>query len=455
MIGGDRVLRTDRFGLKNIYLSHNAVSDDIGSLVVKRGFPDYSAQGISSYFTFRYPVLTLTMFDGIERLDTGMALSEKGQQAYWRPRFSYRDDTEAEAIRTVTELLSESIRKVVGDRRTIGIALSGGLDSSLIAAMCRRIFPRRTINTYSCGFYGDDEFEYSRIVARLFSNSHKEIVLGKNDFVGASSIMASLIRAKCAPLHPNEIALAHAEMQARTDQCDIVLCGEGADDIFGGYSHNLRMFSAYSGPEADFFPFFIGNYRYFSEAERERFLAPHFNYPIEAECDVLKEDTAPIAAEDKALYITQRLHTRGLIERGYNAMRYCGFEPGFPFIDEDLVDYVNGLDFDLKIRSKSGVNREAILGLTYSEVSDRFDTAKFLLKKVAESYLPEQIIYRQKKGFPVPFDIWFSDLLHWDLDDTVFRTNDLTGISGWKKFMLVNLDTFVKSFNAFRAVSGD
>ena len=66
-----------------------------------------------------------------------------------------------------------------------------------------------------------------------------------------------------------------------------------------------------------------------------------------------------------------------------------------------------------------------------------------ILKKVAEKYLDHKIIYRPKKGFPVPFENWLKDLNEWELDKTVFKQNDISSYSGWKKFMLINLDKFI------------
>ena len=68
----------------------------------------------------------------------------------------------------------------------------------------------------------------------------------------------------------------------------------------------------------------------------------------------------------------------------------------------------------------------------------------------AEKYCPFDIIYRPKKGFPVPFEKWFHDLNEWDLDSEVFISKDIRGYSGWKKFMLINLDCFIKMFNPFK-----
>ena len=248
------------------------------------------------------------------------------------------------------------------------------------------------------------------------------------------------------------MALAIAEKRAKEDLCDIVLCGEGADDIFGGYGHNLRMFKTYDKGKEGFYDYIIRNYRYFSEEERAELLQPQFCVDVEKEVNVLIEETAPKEDHNKMFYFIQRLHTRGLIERGYNAQTYNGFEQGFPFINDELVEYANRLPFDMKVHWKSGEEPDNLNGLSYIEISEKFDTTKYILKKVAEEYLPENIIYRQKKGFPVPFELWFKEDKTWDLDERIFRTKDISKLNGWKKFMVINLDMFIKIFNNYKLI---
>jgi len=443
----------DRFGMKNVFILKNSDKQvyEINKEITEHGFSDFSPKGISSYFTFRYPVKNLTMFLDISRLDAGSTIMDNGSiRTDWCPQISNKPISENDAIDNVKVLLKKAIIRVVGNRQIIGVTLSGGLDSSLLLAMCRELFPDRKIYTYSCGFYGDDEFEYSREVAKLFSDKHREIILGREDFIGPDSIVPALIKQKGAPLHPNETALAYAEIQARKDLCDIVLSGEGADDIFGGYGHNLRMYTTHNGDNDSFFTYIIDHYRYFTQDERQRLLRPEYCEDIENELNVFKERDCPYEKENLMIYFIQRLHTRGLIERGVNALSFSNFPPAFPFIDEELVDYVNMLPFDLKIHCKDKINLKEINKLSYVEISEKYDTTKYLLKKIAESYLPENIVYRQKKGFPVPFNLWFENDVRWNLSMDIFQTTDISFLDGWKKFMVINLDLFIRIFSSYK-----
>ncbi|MDE7316698.1 MAG: asparagine synthase C-terminal domain-containing protein [Helicobacter sp.] len=440
------------FGIQNtFYRFPDDRFDDLSQAITRYGFSDYSKYGITSFFTFRYPVLQYTMFNGffrksdwIESIDDVLT-------------FSKRNLSLQKAIDIAEYLLLESLDSKVGNAARIGILLSGGIDSSLLVAMCKRIFPQREIYTYSMGFYGDDEFAYSDEVAKLFSDRHYKQILHADDYFGESSLLPSLIKQKAAPLHPNELPLAIAESKARLDCCDVVLCGEGADDLFGGYSHNLAMYLAYQGDKRQFFRTIMQEYRYFS-TEKFRSLV-HERYLVD-DCEMIAPlfdaEKLPDKIQDVMLYFIQTLHTRGLIERGMNALRYNGFKEGFVFLDSALLSFVNSLPFELKLQISHHENIPNPISIdNYKSLSDTHCISKFLLKEIAKSYLPESIIYRAKKGFPVPFALWDKESpISPQLNAHIFKDNDLSAFNAWEKFMVYNLNVFVNIFDVYRVRGG-
>ena len=328
--------------------------------------------------------------------------------------------------------------------------MSGGVDSSLIVALCRKLLPDVELFTYSAGFYGEDEFEYSRLVAQELDTNHKEKILYKEDYIGKNSLLIPLIKHKGEPLHPNEIALANIERIAKRDGCDIFLCGEGADDIFGGYGQNFRMYMNYKNIKP-FFKFFLENYRYFTIEEKNFLLHSDYNIDdYEILMNVLNQNEIPKDIKNYVPYFTQKVHTIGLITRGYNAMSFNNLTPGFPFINMELVNFVNSIPFKYKVKWKDKNSKKQATGLNFREISEYLDIPKFILKKLAEKYLPNKIIYRPKYGFPVPFDLWFEELKEWDLHEEIFKSNDLSKLNGWKKFMIINLNTFFNEFIKYR-----
>ncbi len=445
-------IRSSPFGSKIYYYfrNFNQISDDLIRLIKNNGFDGFSAQGISSFFTFRFPIGNLTMFNDYYKIPCGSELKENKINTYWCPKFASINISFDEALMRVEHLLLTSIKDLIRGKKKIGFAMSGGVDSSLVVALARKLLPDDELYTYSAGFYGEDEFEYSRLVAEKLNTQHTEKILNKENYIGKDSLLAPLICQKGEPLHPNEIALANIEQFAKKDGCDIFLCGEGADDIFGGYGQNFKMYMNYER-DKPFFKFFLDNYRYFSIEDRNSLL--HKDYIIDDYkilMDTLDESELPKDIKNYVPYFTQKVHTIGLITRGYNAMSFNGLTPGFPFINMELVNFVNSLPFKFKVNWKDKKSKKKAIGLNFRDISEVFDIPKYILKKLAEKYLPNKVIYRPKYGFPVPFDFWFEELKEWDLNEEIFKSNNLTNLNGWKKFMIINLNTFLNEFIKYR-----
>ena len=431
-------------------MDYNHGSYNLINLIKSKGFNSFSPQGISSFFTFRFPIGNLTMFNNYFKIPCGSELKDNKINRYWYPKFNPINISLRDAHKKVEELLLTSIKTLIKGKKKVGFAMSGGVDSSLIVALSRKLLPDVELYTYSAGFYGEDEFEYSRLVAEKLDTNHKEKILNKEDYIGKNSLLAPLISHKGEPLHPNEIALANIEKLAKKDGCDIFLCGEGADDIFGGYGQNFKMYMNYE-KDKPFFKFFLDNYRYFTLKDKENLLHKDFIVDdYEILMNALNQNELPKNIKNYVPYFTQKVHTIGLITRGYNAMSFNNLTPGFPFINMELVNFVNSLPFKFKVKWKDKNSKEQAIGLNFREISENFDIPKFILKKLAEKYLPNKIIYRQKYGFPVPFDFWFEELKDWDLNEEIFKSNNLSNLSGWKKFMTINLNTFVNEFIKYR-----
>jgi len=451
-------IKSSPFGSKIYYYykNYNTISDSLINLISKNKFDKFSPDGISSFFTFRFPIGNLTMFNDYHKIPCGSELKDNIVKTYWYPQFTPIQITVEDTLKKIEDLLLTSIKELIKEKINgkIGFAMSGGVDSSLIVALCRKILPETELYTYSAGFYGEDEFEdefeYSRLVAEKLDTNHTEKILNKEDYIGKNSLLAPLISHKGEPLHPNEIALANIEKLAKKDGCDIFLCGEGADDIFGGYGQNFKMYMNYE-KEKPFYKFFLDNYRYLTVEDKENLL--HEDYLVddyEILMNALNKNELPKNIKNYVPYFTQKAHTIGLITRGYNAMSFNNLTPGFPFINMELVNFVNSLPFKFKVKWKDKVSKEKAIGLNFRDISENLDIPKFILKKLAEKYLPKKIIYRPKYGFPVPFDFWFEELKDWDLNEEIFKTMDISNLSGWKKFMIINLNKFVNEFIKYR-----
>jgi len=442
-------LKSDEFGKHIIYYKKLGgdfkFSDNLAALVTQYGHSGFSPKGITSYLTFRYPIGNNTMFEDVYKIPCATELINGNFYEYWFPKFVCQQISLENAIITIEKILLQELKRLTEGCHRVCIPLSGGVDSSLVVALTNEVLSTDKIYTYSAGFYGDDEFEYSRLIAKIFGTKHKEKILTRDDYIGEKSLLKPLIRFKAEPLHPNEIALAAVENIAMHDGCDIAICGEGSDDIFGGYGQILRMYLNYDKSKP-FFEYFLDNYRYFSLSDREIIKDEYLVDDAHLLNDVLVEEELPTSIENYVFYFIQKIHTVGLITRGANAMRFNKLKLGFPYLNMKLVNFVNSLPFDYKVHWKSEEHKQRSQGMYFRDISEKMDIPKYILKKIAEKYLPSEIIYRPKYGFPVPFEKWMSDIDQWDLDKDIFKYRDISKFNGWKKFMLINLDTFVKIF---------
>lgn len=445
-------LKSSIFGQNIVYYNEQKqIYNKISDLLINNGFDDFDPEGITSFLTFRYPIGDLTMFKDYKKVPCGSKKLGGEITKYWYPKFSSIELPFEKSCQKTEQLLLDSIKKLTENKKT-AVMLSGGLDSSLILALYKKIFLNKKVYTYSAGFYGDDEFEYSRLISEKFNTIHKEKVLNKEDYIGEKSLLKPLIRHKGEPLHPNEIALANMEKKAKDDGCEIVICGEGADDIFGGYGQNLRMYMNYNN-DVPFFKFFLDNYRYFNLEDRKMIIKDKYlTNDFELLNCYLNKKEMPVDVQNKIFYFIQKIHTIGLIIRGTNAIKFNKLESAFPYLGLDLVNFVNSLPFEYKVHWKSEIHKENSKNMYFRNISEKMDIPKYILKKIAEKYLPFEIIYRPKKGFPVPFDKWFADLKEWPLNKAIFKSNDISNFNGWKKFMLINLNTFIEEFDIYKNV---
>lgn len=451
-MGSDAMITRDMFGTDEVYYvageNGPEIVRNLSEKVSTEGHSGFDPAGISSYLTFRYPIGNKTMFRDYKSVPAGSSLVDGVPRYHWHPEFSTSEVPFEEALENIGDLLTESIM-LLTNGKTVGITI-GGVDSSLLCALTKELYPDKELYTYSVGFDGADEFEYAKVVAEHCGTIHKELFLKRDDYIGPHSMLRPMIRKKGAPLHPNELALAYAQKVAVEDGCEVVLSGEGGDDICGGYGQLLRMYMNYDGL-IPYERFLLDNYRYFSLDDRVSLInANYLVDDVKLLEPIFQEDDVPMDIRDKMFYFIQRVHTVGLITRGSNAMRFNNLPIAFPYIYSKLVDFVNALPFDYKIHWKSERHESEAENMYFRDISENKDITKYILKRLAAAYLPDRIVHREKYGFPVPFENMLKDVSDWPLNKNIFRTTDIGNLNGWKKFMVINLNAFVEEFEQYK-----
>jgi asparagine synthase (glutamine-hydrolysing) len=448
----DVFLARDRLGIKPLYFVEEedtfAFASEPKSLIHlsdKRFTLNLDA--VCSYLCFRYPVARQSFFEGIEALPPGFLMRVSGgniveKKQYW----SLADVLEqpviedpAQAVDELKALFKSSIEyRMIADV-PVGAYLSGGVDSSAIAALMSQM-STQPVRTFTIGFpeEGFNEFEYSRIVAEQYKTSHEEILIDAKKYMGT---LKEMIEIKDAPLGvPNEVPL-FLMSQALKKHITVVLSGEGADEIFGGYGRIFRSADDWpllnewkeNGFETESelgqrlqerygqcfeskLEHFFHLYRYTPMATMQTLIdQSHLDAFVEGPTMQTFSDTfGEVADEDFAIqmmYVFERLHLPGLLQRVDATTMGTSVEARVPFVDHRLVEFAFRLSKDLKLRWNDG----PVSGMIGADISEVHDTPKWILKEAMSDVLPDEILYRRKVGFPVPLAKWVGS----DIAETI------------------------------------
>src|SRR5215813_9439570 len=240
------VIARDRLGIKPLYY---AVKDDgtlyfaseIKALLEARAIrPELNYDALADYAANRYTSGQETLFHGVKRLPPGHTLTwREGEievDRYWDLRFKKPEErlSEAQYVAQFGELFRECVKSHLMADAPLGMFLSGGIDSSAIAAVMSR-FAREPIKTFSVAFAERDanELEYARAVARAFKTDHHEIVVSPEQFFDR---LPALVYQEDEPIaYPSSVPLYFVSDLA-AGRVKVALTGEGSDELLAGYN---------------------------------------------------------------------------------------------------------------------------------------------------------------------------------------------------------------------------
>jgi asparagine synthase (glutamine-hydrolysing) len=366
---------------------------------------------LDQVFTFPSVLSPRTMFAGIHSLAPGQQLTvaAHGQprvRTYWDLVYPKTDEPagavdEREQIEQLDELVTRSVRRRMQSDVPVGVYLSGGLDSSIIAGKMRAL-SSAPLHAFSIDFAERDlsEARYQRGMAARIHADHHEYLM---DWSHISERLRKVIYHTECPLKETHdtAAFALSEMVARHG-IKVVLGGQGADELFAGYiGYRFDQFHALRPPappppaEAALRRAMWGDETFLYEKDHASFrsgLAPLYSQglrEIAAEFDCLNE---PIIAHErirgvdpvhKRSYVDMKLRLAEhlLADHGDRMALASSVEARYPFLDVELVEFVRRLPVDLKIRD-------------FEE--------KIALKRIAERLVPREIVEREKFGFAAP-----------------------------------------------------
>lgn len=414
-------LGRDRFGIKPLFytLTEDTLifSSEVKG-ILNSGLVDplFRSEAVDEYLAYRYIREPHTFFSDIFQLrsSTYMVFDEKlcsEEIKYWElPRLSFVERwNEKELIVDTEDAIKKAFDRWFISDVKVGAYLSGGVDSSLTTALLA-LNQKRPIDTYTIGFEEKkfNEFEFAEIVAKQYQTNHHNIISSISDYMNGWD---RLIYYKDAPLAvPNEIPLAKMST-ILSQQIKVVISGEGADELFGGYGNIFRSAFDYSNKHKDnetFCSYFLDKYEYVNENLRHKYLDVDFNQSIRYK-EKLEKEFLNFPNEENIFRFFHQNHIQGLLQRVDMTTMQASVEARPPFLDHELIEFVySSIPYSIKLHWNSVESQnKAMQGGAYSEI---LDTPKYILKKVSEKYLPDEVIYRRKMGFPVPLTHWYDEL---------------------------------------------
>ncbi|QKF83301.1 asparagine synthase (glutamine-hydrolyzing) [Halarcobacter ebronensis] len=418
----------DRFGKKPFYYYHKdgifIYASEIKSILkLLCTQPEMNMNAFYEYLSFMTPINTNTFYKDIKKLFAGSFLYKEGKEFITKKYYDIDNINttvfdEEEALKRIEEILISSVKSRLVSDVEVATLLSGGVDSSLVSALYAKI-GRKKINTFCIGY---DEYEhyselnYAKVVSKHIKSNHHELIMNSKDFVNTLDLVFNQMDEPFADSASIPTYLLSEFINKHGIK--VALSGEGSDESFLGYDNYFKMLEYYDKkPQKEVFNLtkdWEYNFRAlnkkhiyqtsgetFTEIQKEKLL---LNYKASSYIDNYNCNYPPfkwLTYIDFKIWIEDVLMTK--IDRMSMAH---SLELRAPFLDYRLVEYVLSIDKSVKIGN----------------------TNKYLLKKIAEKYLPLEIVNRRKKGFSFPFIEWLHKELKDESLSTILKANKKLGL---------------------------
>jgi len=430
----------DRLGIKPFYYFWNGrlfvFASEIKALLEHPAISaELEEELLPEYLAFGYISEERTLFRNIRKLMPGHHLQLSVSEApgklvisrYWDvpERGAIEKRSDADWIAETRGRLEQAVRTRLMSDVPLGMFLSGGVDSSAIAALIKRMADG-PVKTFSVGYAEQaySELSYAAQVAASIGTDHHEITIGMDDFFTA---LPKLIWHEDEPITWSASVPLYFVSKLASEQVKVVLTGEGSDELFGGYERyrwtllNLRGARAwrfvpapirkfvsgqlatndllradvrrklrhtFAGRDLNIESLFLDNfYCAFSREEQNRLRASR---PDAVYGNYMRywKRRASDSALSRMLYADQKTYLVELLMKQDQMSMAASIESRVPFLDHPFVEFAMRVPDRMKIRGRE---------------------QKYVLKKAVEDLLPRDIVYRKKMGFPTPLRQWLRD----------------------------------------------
>jgi asparagine synthase (glutamine-hydrolysing) len=418
------VLARDRYGIKPLYYRH--VAGELRFASELRALPrgEIDLDALEAFLAFNSIPAPYSIFREIRKLPAGHVLVwENGEitlERYARPgpaqESELRDGDEAELVEELRARLRDSVRAHLLSDVPVGVLLSGGVDSALLAALAAEV-TADPVHTFTIGFSerSFDERGDARLVAERYGTEHHELLVRPDPEL----LLRALADAFDEPFADSSALPTYLVSQLAADHVKVALSGEGGDELFGGYytyaadlvADRLAPLARLSRPLVEALP--SSSRKASLDYKAKRFVRAAHLPPLERHHG-WKEIFSPAARADLRgvgssfdpvdVYRARYAETAGapelarlqdvdfgvyladdLLVKTDRASMAHSLEARVPFLDPLVTNLAFALPTRLKVR-----------GLA----------KKVLLRKAAEPLLPKEVVHGRKRGFSIPAAAW-------------------------------------------------
>ncbi|GAB4395307.1 MAG: asparagine synthase (glutamine-hydrolyzing) [Microscillaceae bacterium] len=438
----------DRIGIKPIFYywdeHHFAFASELKALLtLPQLAKKLNRKAVADFLQRGYIPAPATIYENIYKMPAGswLRISKEGlhQEKYWDlGEKIYASETQArlnnlnqepEAKKQLHKLLQSAVAYRLISDVPVGVFLSGGIDSSLVAALATSVAKQKT-RTFSIRFAeaAFNEADYARKVAEKLATHHEEFTVTAQE---AQALIPQLVHFYDEPFADSSAIPTYLVSKLARQKVTVALGGDGGDELFFGYGtyqwaqrlrrgfwknmrHPLaqtfglmkspryqkaRRLLAYPSPHDLPAHIFSQEQQFFSRPElNELLLRPEFGPPYQT--PVLKRVLNPM--EQQAFFDLQFYLPDDLLTKVDRASMQHALELRVPLLDHRVIEFALNLHPGLKYRKGE---------------------SKYLLKQILFDYLPKNLFERPKQGFAIPLAKWLQKDLAYLLDDYLSPTS--------------------------------
>ncbi|MGX7390226.1 asparagine synthase (glutamine-hydrolyzing) [Dolosigranulum pigrum] len=432
----------DNFGIKPFYFYEYEYNGQKALMIASeiKAFLDHPSfekevnkKALKPYLTFQYSAQPdETFFKGVKRLKPGHYFTyqngEMNIQKYWEVNFNDQHKTLEENIADIRAVIDDSVKMHKQSDVPVGSFLSGGVDSSYIT---ERLMPDKT---FSIGFAEDtfDETTHAEDLSNILNIENIKRTIDADDCLGMLPTIQYHMDEPQS--NPSTMPLYFLSKLVKDNDVTVVLSGEGADEIFGGYewygldegqkklkklpnfilkpaaslakhSPNFRGKTTLLRAGRPVEETFIGQALVFEEDEAKDILNSDYQQSRSVK-DITDKVYSLVQGKDdvtKKQFLDIKLFMAGDILQKADKMSMAhSLELRVPFLDKEVMKVGEQIGSEQKITS---------------------GTTKYVLRKAAEKSLPEEWFKRKKKGFPVPIKLWFQEEKYYQFVKEYFQAD--------------------------------